>query len=54
MLAAGVEMVVISKRLGHSSMTITSDTYAHLWKESGGTPQSAPERSSPGSSVITT
>jgi integrase len=30
MLAAGVQMAVVSKRLGHSSVSITSDTYSHL------------------------
>ena len=30
LLAAGVPMAVISKRLGHSSIAITSDTYSHL------------------------
>ena len=30
MLAAGVPMAVVSKRLGHSSISITSDTYSHL------------------------
>jgi integrase len=30
MLAAGVPMAVVSKRLGHSTITITSDTYSHL------------------------
>ncbi|MGB4779795.1 MAG: tyrosine-type recombinase/integrase [Microbacterium sp.] len=30
MLAAGVPMAVVSKRLGHSSVAITSDTYSHL------------------------
>ncbi len=30
MLAAGVPLAVVSKRLGHSSITITSDTYSHL------------------------
>jgi integrase len=30
MLAAGVDMTVVSKRLGHSGIRITSDTYAHL------------------------
>jgi integrase len=29
-LAAGVPMAVVSKRLGHSSIAITSDTYSHL------------------------
>lgn len=30
MLAAGVPLAVVSKRLGHSSVQITSDTYSHL------------------------
>ncbi len=30
MLAAGVDMAVVSKRLGHSSITLTSDLYSHL------------------------
>lgn len=30
MLAAGVPIAVVSKRLGHSTITITSDTYSHL------------------------
>jgi integrase len=30
MLAAGVDMAIVSKRLGHSTITITSDTYSHL------------------------
>jgi integrase len=30
MLAAGVDVAVVSKRLGHSSIAITSDTYSHL------------------------
>ena len=30
MLAAGVPLAIVSKRLGHSSITITSDTYSHL------------------------
>jgi integrase len=30
MLAAGVDVSVVSKRLGHSSIAITSDTYSHL------------------------
>ncbi|MFF3493691.1 tyrosine-type recombinase/integrase [Streptomyces sp. NPDC002795] len=29
-LAGGVEMKVVSKRLGHSSLQITSDTYTHV------------------------
>lgn len=30
MLAAGVPLTVVSKRLGHSTITITSDTHSHL------------------------
>jgi len=30
LLAAGVDLAVVSKMLGHSSITITADTYAHL------------------------
>jgi len=30
MLTAGVEMAVVSKRLGHSGIRVTSDTYSHL------------------------
>lgn len=30
MLAAGVEMALVSKRIGHSSQTITADLYSHL------------------------
>jgi integrase len=30
MLAAGVPISLVSKRLGHSSISITSDTYTHL------------------------
>ncbi len=30
MLAAGISIAVVSKRLGHSSISITSDTYSHL------------------------
>jgi integrase len=30
MLAAGVDLAVVSNRLGHSSISITSDTYSRL------------------------
>lgn len=30
MLSAGVPMAVVSKRLGHSTITLTSDTDSHL------------------------
>lgn len=29
-LAAGVDLAIVSKRLGHSTYTITADTYCHL------------------------
>lgn len=30
MLAAGVPLALVSKRLGHSSYTLTADTYSHM------------------------
>jgi integrase len=30
MLSSGVELAVVSKLLGHSSLSITSDVYSHL------------------------
>jgi integrase len=36
MLAAGVPMAVVSKRLGHSQLSITADTYSHLVGGIGG------------------
>ncbi|ANJ27196.1 tyrosine-type recombinase/integrase [Agromyces aureus] len=30
MLAAGVPLALVSKRLGHSSVQVTSDTYGHF------------------------
>ncbi|MFE3940597.1 tyrosine-type recombinase/integrase [Streptomyces sp. NPDC059118] len=30
MLTAGVDMAIVSKRLGHSTVTITTDLYSHL------------------------
>ncbi|WP_408909597.1 tyrosine-type recombinase/integrase [Streptomyces solicavernae] len=43
MLAAGVEMATVSKRLGHSGIAITSDTYSHLL---GGVGRDAADRAS--------
>ncbi|MFI9629196.1 tyrosine-type recombinase/integrase [Streptomyces sp. NPDC052042] len=43
MMAAGVELSVVSKRLGHSSISITNDTYSHLL---GGVGRDAAERAS--------
>jgi integrase len=34
-LAAGVPLAIISKRLGHSSINITADTYSHLLEGAG-------------------
>ncbi len=34
-LMAGVPIAVVSKRLGHSSLSITSDTYSHLLRGVG-------------------
>jgi integrase len=33
MIAAGVDLVVISKNLGHASLAMTADTYSHLLPE---------------------
>ncbi|MFC1468826.1 tyrosine-type recombinase/integrase [Rhodococcus qingshengii] len=30
LLAAGIDLTIVSKRLGHSSIAITADTYCHL------------------------
>lgn len=43
MMAAGVELSVVSKRLGHSSISITNDTYSHLL---GGVGRDAADRAS--------
>lgn len=34
-LAAGVDIAVVSKRLGHSTITLTADTYSHLLRGVG-------------------
>ena len=36
MLAGGVDVVVVSKRMGHSSVRLTVDTYSHLLVGVGG------------------
>ncbi len=41
MLAAGVDMAIVSKRLRHSTVTITTDLYSHLL---GGVGRDAAER----------
>ncbi|MER7513949.1 site-specific integrase [Streptomyces lavendulae] len=43
MLAAGVDMAIVSKRLGHSTVTITTDLYSHLL---GGVGRDAAEKAS--------
>jgi len=35
LLAAGIDIVVVSERLGHSSLAISSDTYSHLLERVG-------------------
>jgi len=35
MIAAGVDIAVVSKRLGHSQISVTSDTYGHLVGRAG-------------------
>jgi len=34
-LAAGVDIAVVSKRLGHSTIALTADTYSHLLRGVG-------------------
>ena len=41
-LAAGVELAIVSKRLGHSTIALTADTYSHLLEGVG---RDAAERS---------
>ena len=43
MLAAGVELAIVSKRIGHSGIGITADTYSHLL---GGVGRDAADRAS--------
>ena len=51
-LAAGVPLAVVSKRLGHSSESITSDTYSHLLEGvSAERPPNGPRRWCPGTGV---
>ena len=55
-LAAGVDIAVVSKRLGHSTITLTTDTYSHLLRGVGAdaaersaalVPRRRPEATSP-------
>jgi hypothetical protein len=43
LLAAGVDIALVSKLLGHSSISLTSDTYSHLLE---GVRRDAAERAS--------
>ncbi len=52
MLAAGVDIAVVSKRLGHSSISLTSDTYSHLLQGVGRTAATAAEDLVPRSAPI--
>jgi integrase len=36
-LAAGIDIAVVSKQLGHSTITVTADTYSHMLPASDGT-----------------
>jgi integrase len=42
MLAAGVDLALVSKRLGHTSVSITSDIYSHLLEGVGRLPSGRP------------
>ncbi|WNB84520.1 site-specific integrase [Cellulomonas sp. ATA003] len=53
MLAAGVDIAIVSKRLGHSNISITADTYSHLLEGWAGTLPSGPLRWSRGRRVTT-
>jgi integrase len=46
MLAVGIDIALVSKMLGHSSITVTADTYSHLLEGVGGRLQTPPMRSS--------
>jgi hypothetical protein len=35
MLASGADIAIVSKRLGHSSIRVTSDTYSHMLEGAG-------------------
>lgn len=43
MLAGGVDIAVVSKRLGHSSIPVTGDIYGHLLEDVGRQAAEAPE-----------
>ena len=32
-IAAGVDMFTLSRRMGHSSITVTADRYGHLYQD---------------------
>jgi integrase len=53
MLSAGVDIAVVSKRLGHSSIAITSDVYGHLVGGAGRSAAQAAESLVPTTTVHT-
>jgi integrase len=44
LIAAGIDVVSVSRRLGHSSPVITLGTYAHLFRETDAAAAEAIER----------
>jgi hypothetical protein len=57
-LAAGVDIAAVSKMLGHSSISITADTYSHLLpgvgRQAAEAAMALVPRAQPGESVPTT
>ena len=55
LLASGTDIALVSKRLGHSSISITSDTYSHLLEGVGQQAAEAaaePTRAGGGSAMV--
>jgi len=44
LLAAGTDITLVSKMLGHSTITLTADTYSHLLSGVGLAPRTPPTR----------
>jgi integrase len=49
-LAAGVDIAIVSKVLGHSQISLTADTYSHLLEGIG---KDAAQRDEPGPAHVT-
>ncbi len=43
LLSGGVDIAVVSKRLGHSTIAVTSDVYSHLLQDANRAAADAPE-----------